>query len=581
MKKTTLLISIICYLFCACTTNDEILKRLDEIKDLGNTCPSLAISELGTLNEVIMQLPEYYQAKYRLLDVRLHDKADIMPESDKEIKYLLNYFSENGSLADLQETYYYAGSTYRDLQDYPSAINYFLSASKIADQNHGKCDSILLRNTYSNLCYLYNNVQDNRNYLIYAQKEYDVSVAINKIEDTCLFHLGDAYLFNDSVEKAQPFFDSVISKQMSRPDMHMLSCLLYDFAFMSDISKAKECIAVIDSMVTNNHGNRDAKTLMAYGWYYKACGLADSAIICYKKTLEMNADLEFCYDASRHLFNIYSFLGKEADANHYGKIFSQISDSLNLGKRQEAAATISNLYKYYRDKEEELELKEEKKEYEYWLTKICLLALVLISSSIGYILYSKNRHLKKVVNLMKIIEKANLDRETLTSVIQQKNIELKDAETIINKTSCELIEKQKALSTLNCELEQITSELNVKEQLLSIKIEQNKSFVRLLHQAELENTAEDVIVTMKRSATGRKSLSPNDWNQFYKAVDEIYPDFKSLISQKIDRVTDEQIKFCYLMRAGFTKNQIQNITGLSRVTAWRWEKKYEWVYEKP
>lgn len=261
--------------------------------------------------------------------------------------------------------------------------------------------------------------------------------------------------------------------------------------------------------------------------------------------------------------------------------FFQISDSLNLGKRQEAAATISNLYKYYRDKEEELGLKEEKKEYEYWLTKICLLALVLISSSIGYILYSKNRHLKKVVNLMKILEKANLDRETLTSVIQQKNIELKDAETIINKTSCELIEKQKALSSLNCELEQITSELNVKEQLLSIKIEQNKSFVRLLHQAELENTAEDVIVTMKRSATGRKSLSPNDWNQFYKAVDEIYPDFKSLISQKIDRVTDEQIKFCYLMRAGFTKNQIQNITGLSRVTAWRWEKKYEWVYEKP
>ena len=33
---------------------------------------------------------------------------------------------------------------------------------------------------------------------------------------------------------------------------------------------------------------------------------------------------------------------------------------------------------------------------------------------------------------MRIIEKANLDKETLTSVIQQKNLELKDAETIIN-----------------------------------------------------------------------------------------------------------------------------------------------------
>lgn len=579
MKKTNLL--ILCFIFCACSTNDERLKQLEEIKALGDTDPMQAISKLKPLNEVIMHFPEYYQAKYRLLEVRLHDKADIMPESDKKIKYIIEYFSENGSPSDLQETYYYAGSTYRDLHDYPSAINYFLSASKVADQNHAKCDSILLRNTYSNLCYLYNNVQDNSNYLLYAQKEYDLSLALGKIEDTSLFHLGDAYLLNDSVKEALPIFESVLSRQKSRPNMHMLSCLLNNYSFIADLPKAEECIILIDSMIINNHETRDAKTMMAYGWYYQTCGLADSAIIYFKNTLEMNASLEFNYDASRHLFYIYNYLGKQEEANHYGKLFCQISDSLNLGKRQEAAATISNLYKYYRDKEEEKDLKEKKKEYEYWFAKICLLVLVLISSSIGYILYLKNRHLKKVVKLMRIIEKANLDKETLTSVIQQKNIELKDAETIINKASCELMEKQNTLSNLNSELEQITSELNMKEQLLSTKIEQNKSFVRLLHQAELEKTAEEVIVTMKKSAIGRKSLSPNDWNQFYKAVDEIYPDFKSKISQKIDKVTDEQIKFCYLMRAGFTKSQIQNITGLARVTVWRWEKKYEWVYEEP
>ncbi len=32
-----------------------------------------------------------------------------------------------------------------------------------------------------------------------------------------------------------------------------------------------------------------------------------------------------------------------------------------------------------------------------------------------------------------------------------------------------------------------------------------------------------------------------------------------------------------LMRAGLSKPQIQNMTNLSRVTIWRWVKKYDWV----
>ena len=37
------------------------------------------------------------------------------------------------------------------------------------------------------------------------------------------------------------------------------------------------------------------------------------------------------------------------------------------------------------------------------------------------------------------------------------------------------------------------------------------------------------------------------------------------------------MQVCYLMRIGLTKHQIQNITGLARVTIWRWTKKYSWV----
>ncbi len=32
-----------------------------------------------------------------------------------------------------------------------------------------------------------------------------------------------------------------------------------------------------------------------------------------------------------------------------------------------------------------------------------------------------------------------------------------------------------------------------------------------------------------------------------------------------------------VMRIGLSKPQIQNMTNLSRVTIWRWVKKYDWV----
>jgi hypothetical protein len=47
--------------------------------------------------------------------------------------------------------------------------------------------------------------------------------------------------------------------------------------------------------------------------------------------------------------------------------------------------------------------------------------------------------------------------------------------------------------------------------------------------------------------------------------------------KKLGTFTEQQIQVCYLMRIGLSKHQIQNITNLSRVTIWRWEKKYNWV----
>lgn len=74
-------------------------------------------------------------------------------------------------------------------------------------------------------------------------------------------------------------------------------------------------------------------------------------------------------------------------------------------------------------------------------------------------------------------------------------------------------------------------------------------------------------------------MAQEDWRQFYMAVDELYPSFKDQLLQRLGKFTEEQMQVCYLMRVGFSKPQIQNLTGLSRVTVWRWDKKYDWIAE--
>ena len=99
----------------------------------------------------------------------------------------------------------------------------------------------------------------------------------------------------------------------------------------------------------------------------------------------------------------------------------------------------------------------------------------------------------------------------------------------------------------------------------------------MLHQSELEGKAEDVIYAIRQSSAGKKNMTSTDWKQLYHAVDELYPSFKERLLAKLGNFTEQQMQVCYLMLIGLSKPQIQNMTNLSRVTIWRWAKKFDWV----
>ena len=166
-------------MFAACSEHSTI-NKMEVIKAEGDNNPTAAIAMLDSLKEQIKGESEYEQCKYDLLRIRLNDKAEILPNSDNNIKELVEYFQNNGSIAEKQEVYYYAGSVYRDLRDTPRALGFFLKSLETAN-NRKECDSIMLRNTYSNLTYLYYKVQNYKDALDAAQKELEICKKMKKV----------------------------------------------------------------------------------------------------------------------------------------------------------------------------------------------------------------------------------------------------------------------------------------------------------------------------------------------------------------------------------------------------------------
>ena len=578
MRKVRFIFCVLCtfgmlFLF-SCSEEQHSLEELERIKMIGDDNPKKALAMLDSLKIGIREESDYVRNKYDLLQIRLNDKADNMPNSDIMIKNLISYFEENGSMLDKQEVYYYAGSVYRDLQDTPRSLEYFLKSIEYTINGNG-CDSIMLRNAYSNLNDLYYKVQNYNDAVKMAQKELEISIRLNKDVIVPLLHEGNAYLAQNEPVLACKAFDAAYeeiarAKEVSQQKQHIYNLLCY-YSILKEKEKAKKCFSLINQEPTSGF------PCMAFAQYYELIGKKDSTIVYCKRILDEESDIYNMYDAAKLSFYIYNRAGKIKEANQYAGIYMLLSDSLDFGKRQELAATVNNEFQYHLDQKKEQALKDEKEKYKNTLIIVVLTAILL--ASITYILYvrRRNKHLQQMVALSAELKRVSDDEQQLRKDIEQKEKELERSKKSLEKSSDELSNVKRELQRVNTELSDYDEALKAKEQQLSEKMDQNKTFIKLLHQSELEGKAEDVIYAIRQSTKGMKNMKSSDWKQLYQAVDELYPLFKDRLLKELGNFTEQQMQVCYLMRIGLSKPQIQSMTELSRVTIWRWVKKYDWI----
>ena len=569
---------VLMILILASCSKDHSLSRMEQIKVIGDNDPNMALSMLDSLEIEVREKNDYIKNKYDLLRIRLNDKAYKMPTSDIMVRKLVAYFENNGTIADKQEVYYYAGSVYRDLQDTPRALEHFFKSLDYASENPKECDSVMLSNTYSNINYLQYKVQNFNESLKAALKELEISKKTNTDVATPFSHLGVSYQALKKNKEAEEAYDSVFARivqsqsEFARQDIILV--LLHHYSELKAMSKARDCVKLIKG---NPLEGEPTYACVALGEYYRTLGMVDSAAVFFERVLDGTTDLYVKYDVAKLMFNMYNDAGDKENSKRYADIFMWLSDSLDFGKRQELAATVNNAYQYHLDQKREQDLKEEKERYKS-LSIIAFLAASLLAS-VGYIFNfkRKQRHLKEVAALSSELQRVSDDDKKLREDIKRKEKVLAESRESLKRSSRELDDVKKKLQLVNQELSENTEALKKTEEQLEEKKEQNKTFIKLLHQSDFEGKAEDVIRAVRAASKGKKEMTLAEWKQLYNAVDELYPTFHEAILKQHRRVSDKEMQVLYLIRIGLSKQQIINMTDLARVTIWRWEKKFDWV----
>ena len=212
MKKVALFLMSFCLLFLLSCKDKEDEQLLDSIEQSWQLCETSlpdAWAKAETLKDSVHLSSEYTKQKYDLLSIRLRDKMEVVPSSPDSALQTLSYFEGRKNPVDKERAYYYAGSAYRDLKDYPRAVSLFLKAADIAEQSKD-ADTLIWQNALSQLRNLYMlqlNYEEELNVALQSvalAKQtgknlgcylMDVASAYQHLNDTtqCLSHLDEAY----------------------------------------------------------------------------------------------------------------------------------------------------------------------------------------------------------------------------------------------------------------------------------------------------------------------------------------------------------------------------------------------------
>ena len=524
-------------ILCSCGSNKAEQQLLDSIEVTWQLCetslPEAQIRVEG-LRDSVCHSSEYVRQKYNLLTIRLRDKSDITPSSPDSALQTMSYFDGRKNAIDKERAYYYLGSAYRDLKDYPRAVNYFLEAVDIAGEGKD-ADTLIWQNALSQLRYLY---------MLQLNYEEELNMALHAVElakaSTSLFQGGvnssgmkpynwgwylmdaaSAYKhLNDTLHCLQ-YCDQacrVIQEEHFPPKYGKI--LAHMLAIYSKYNHYEKVDTLLRHLMQLPEDQRPDNYELSLAMFHEYANNTDSALLHYIIYYNKEKTLPGKYEASAGLQRCYLRKQDFRQAALWGCHLYETNDSIIAQRAFEQTQRARNEYIYHRDREKEQAIVQRD---EHIIFACVLASLVLLSIVLGLLAYYNYR---KKAFMEKIISKDN--------EIQERSKELKQKEKI------------------NRELTQIALMNNATE------------------------NAENVIAHFRKIAVGQAKLDEDSWKELMRAIETLYPGFHETVQARLQgHLHEPLLRTICLLKIGLKPMEIAQVMDAKKQTVWNRVKRAE------
>lgn len=408
-KRFTIIIVSFLLIFCASCSKTESDTQLHQIASKVNDNAEEALESLNRIN--YDSLNDEDRHFYDFLLIKAKDKSYITHTNDSLYLDVLNYYSAQKESEIYPEVLYYGGRVYRDMGDYPTALQYFHnSLDKIHRMsNHGELKSCVLNQIGGVLNSL--RLYDNAIPFIKQAVETD---SINKDSIGIMLGtqlLGALYLHLNKLDTAEIYFNQALrlAELVSPEDISQ------EFQYLATVysktgrhDSAKKLISSI--FQKNQVKDKDNALANAAGVYYRA-QVYDSAFLYANEIVKLKDSKNIRYALSLVLSpELIKFIPFDS-LQHYISEYQRVTEK-EFNKNADNEALLQNTFYNYTIHDKRREQAESKNLILIYLIEgIVFLVLVLII----IVLFQRYRNKSNEVELFQSMEKLRLLQEALDS----------------------------------------------------------------------------------------------------------------------------------------------------------------------
>lgn len=551
--------------FFSCGDNKEEQQLLDNIEQTWQQCESAlpdAKVRAAKLRDSASRSSEYVRQKYNLLTIRLRDKNNIIPSSPDSALQSLAYFRDRKDAIDQERAYYYAGSAYRDIKDYPRALSHFLAAVDVA--THSKhADTLIWLCSLSQLTYLY---------MIQLNYEEELRAALQTVElaeqtgKDLGWYLMDAASAYDNIEDTLHCIQYCdLSYQVIREEGFparyggVLSHMLTKYIKYNRYGKVD---TLLQHLLQLPETQQPRNFELSLAMFYEKKNQTDSAIVHYTAYINKVKSISGRYEASAGLQRCYMKKGDYKQAAQWGDRLYDVNDTIITQRSFEQTQRARDAYIYHRNQEEERAIMQRD---EHIISVSVITVLALISFVMGLIAFYNFRKKKYMEEIVGKDQKLKSRKEE----ILRRTIELKQKEQEIEQLGCQLNDAEKTIATSKIQLENTMRDLEQRTML-------NKELTRIALLNNSTDNAENVIVFFRKVAQGQAVLTSNSWKELMAAIETLYPGFLEAVQGRMSRQLREPLlRTICLMKIGLKPVQISKVMDAKIQTVWNRVKRAE------